>query len=74
VVSRQDFEPFVLRMSDGETHEVRHPECMAVGKTRVIVSDADADRVVHLWLVHVNAIEAMQAAKQQASVFRGFPG
>ena len=60
---RQPFEPFVLRMSNGESHEVRHPECMALGKTRIIVSYPDADRVVHLSLIHVNAIEAVQAAK-----------
>jgi hypothetical protein len=28
---RQPFEPFVIRMSNGETHEVRHPECLIVG-------------------------------------------
>ena len=60
---RQPFEPFILRMSNGEVHEVRHPECMALGKTRVIVSYPDEDRVVHLPLIHVDAIEAVQAAK-----------
>ena len=25
---REPFEPFVIRMSNGETHEVRHPECL----------------------------------------------
>ena len=62
-LNRQPFEPFVLRMSNGEIHEVRHPECMALGKTRVIVSFPEADRMEHLLLIHVNAIEAMQAAK-----------
>ena len=60
---RQPFEAFILRMSNGETHEVRHPECMALGKTRVVVSYPDEDRVVHLSLIHVNAIEALQTAK-----------
>jgi hypothetical protein len=60
---RQPFEPFVLRMSNGEVHEVRHPECVALAKTRIAVSFPEQDRIVHLALIHVNAIEALQAAK-----------
>lgn len=26
---RKPFEPFVIRMSNGEIHEIRHPECPA---------------------------------------------
>ena len=62
-LNRQPFEPFVLRLSNGEIHEVRHPECMAIGKTRIAVSYPEQDRIVHLSLIHVNAIEALQAAK-----------
>ena len=61
-LSRQPFEPFVLRMSNGEVHEVRHPENLALGKNRLIVVDPTSDRAVHLALIHVNAIEALQAA------------
>ena len=63
-VKRQPFEPFVLRMSNGEIHEVRHPECVAVGKTRIAVSFPEQDRFVHLSLTHVNAIEALQTTLQ----------
>jgi hypothetical protein len=52
----------VLRMSNGEIHEVRHPENAALGKNRIIVVDPIADRAVHLSLIHVNSIEALQAA------------
>jgi hypothetical protein len=61
-LNRHPFEPFVLRMSNGEVHEVRHSECMALGKTRIIVSYPDVDQVVHLSLIQVNTIEALQAA------------
>jgi hypothetical protein len=62
-LNRQPFEPFVLRMSNGEVHDVRHPECVALGKNRIAVSFPEQDRFVHLSLIHVNAIEAVQAAK-----------
>lgn len=61
-LQRRPFEPFILRMSNGEAHEVHHPETLALGKNRLIVVDPRTDRAVHLALIHVNAIEALQAA------------
>jgi hypothetical protein len=58
---REPFEPFVIRMSNGETHEIRHPECAFVMKTRVIVYYPDDDRSVTCSLVHINSVEALQA-------------
>lgn len=61
-LTRRPFEPFVLRLSNGEAHEVRHPENLALGKNRLIVVDPNLDRVAHVSLIHVNSIEALQAA------------
>jgi hypothetical protein len=61
-VRREPFEPFVIRLSNGEVHEVLHPECVALTKTQVVVTYPEADRVVHLSLVHVNAVETLQRA------------
>jgi hypothetical protein len=60
---RQPFEPFVIRMSNGEAHEVRHPECVALGRTRIAVSFPEQDRFIHLSLTHINAIESVQATR-----------
>ena len=43
---REPFEPFVIRMSNGEVHEIRHPECAFVMKSRMIVYYPDDDRSV----------------------------
>ena len=56
------FEPFVLRLSNGEEYEVRHPENVAVGKTRLAIVYPEADRFIHVSLIHVNSIEALQIA------------
>lgn len=61
-LDRRPFEPFALRLSNGETHEVRHPENVAIGKTRLVIVYPEADRFVHVSLIHVNSIEALQAA------------
>ena len=63
-LQRTPFEPFVLRLSNGEVHQVRHPENVAVAKTRIAIAYPEADRIVHCSLVHINSIEALQAAPQ----------
>ena len=57
---RQPFEPFVIRMSNGEVHEVRHPECIAVGKSRIAITDPRDDRYAVCSLIHVVSIEYLQ--------------
>ena len=57
----EPFVPFVIRMSNGEVHEIRHPECVLVMKTRLIVYYPDDDRSVTCSLIHVNSVEALQA-------------
>jgi hypothetical protein len=61
-VRRQPFQPFVIRMSNGEVHEVRHPECVIVLKTKIVVGYPDDERTVHCGLIHVNRVEALQPA------------
>jgi hypothetical protein len=51
-----------MRLSDGETHVVRHPENIAIGKTRLAIVYPEMDRFVHLSLIHVNSIETLRAA------------
>jgi len=34
---REPFEPFLIRLADGRSLEVRHPEFVAVGKRRIVV-------------------------------------
>jgi hypothetical protein len=61
-IRREPFEPFVIRLSNGESHEIRHPECVAITKSKVIVTYPEEDRVVHATLIHVNAIETLEHA------------
>ena len=59
---RQPFEPFELWLSNGEHYQVRHPEVIAVGDRRIAIVDPVSDRFVHVALVHINSIEALQTA------------
>jgi hypothetical protein len=59
-LTRRPFEPFELRLSNGEVYSVRHPEVVAIGKNRLAVVEPETDRFVHIALIHVNSIEALQ--------------
>ncbi len=61
-LNRRPFEAFLIRLSNGETHEVRHAENVALAKTRIIVTYPEVDRVVHIGLIHINSIETLQNA------------
>jgi len=56
--SRAPFRPFEVRLSNGEVHQVRHPENVAMGKNRIVIVDPETDKVVHTTLLHVNGISA----------------
>ena len=62
LLRQEPFQPFVIRLSNGESHEVRHPECAALAKTKVIVTYPDEDREVFCAFVHINAVEMLQRA------------
>ena len=38
---RQPFEPFSIRLADGRSVEVRHPETLAVGQRRAVLIQPD---------------------------------
>jgi len=59
-VRREPFQPFAIRMSNGEMHEVHHPECIVVGKNKAVVYHAEDDRFVFCALIHINTVEMLQ--------------
>jgi hypothetical protein len=61
-LNRRPFEAFELRLSNGESYQVRHPEVVAIGKNRIAIVDPETDYFVHVALIHVNSISALQAA------------
>jgi hypothetical protein len=44
---RQPFDPYVIRLADGRSLSVPHPDSVALGKRRIIV--IDNDDVVSRW-------------------------
>ena len=61
-LARRPFEPFLVKFSNGDSYEIRHPENVIVMKSRIIVGYPETERVVHCGLIRVNSIEALQHA------------
>ncbi len=59
-INHQPFEPFMLKLSNGDTFEVRHPENIALTKTKILLGYPETDRAVHVALIHINSIGALQ--------------
>jgi hypothetical protein len=62
LLSRRPFEAFVVPLSSGEVHAVRYPGCAALTRTRLVITDPDADRIVVCSLLHVASVDLVQPA------------
>jgi hypothetical protein len=63
---RQPFEPFRIRLTDGSTYEVRHPELILVGRRSAVVGVTETDQQPPLYdryttvaLVHIVRLEPL---------------
>ena len=59
---RGGFRPFVVRLSDGRSFAVPHPEFIAVGRHAVVVVDKDGDPV-YIDPLHIVSIDEKSAVK-----------
>ena len=62
LIDKRPFEPFVVHLSSGEVHSVCYPSCAALTRTRMAISDPDADRIVVCSLLHVTSVEMLRTA------------
>jgi hypothetical protein len=58
LLRQQPFQPFAVKMSNGETFEVRHPEMAALLKSNIIISKSDSDEFEICSLLHVANVKA----------------
>ncbi len=61
-LNKRPFHPFVIKLSNGDDFEIRHPENVAIGKTRIAITSPEIDKFSHVGLVHINSIEELQTA------------
>jgi hypothetical protein len=66
LLRERPFRPFHLHLSNGRTHEVRHPELVVVGRTTAIIGNPAPDfpqptfdDYTIITLLHVNDVELL---------------
>ena len=62
LLRRQPFDSFQIRMTNGDTHIVSHPETALLTGNRLYVYVQETDRMVILSLLHIAAIAMLQPA------------
>jgi len=59
---RGGFRPFVLRLTDGRSFPVPHPEFIAVGRHAVVVVDTEGDPV-YIDPLHIVSVDEKSAKR-----------
>lgn len=60
VLSREPFEAFRIRTSDGHHYDVLNPHLVAMTKSRLYVAIPASDRGVIVSYLHITAIETIE--------------
>ena len=61
LLKNQPFQPFEVRLTNGDVHLVKHPECVVITKSRLVIADLDADRIAICALLHVASLSLVHS-------------
>jgi len=61
---RAPFLPFRLKLSNGDSYDIFHPEFLLLGKNLAVVYNDAEDKFAFVSLVHINNIETLEAVGQ----------
>ncbi len=62
MLRQQPFAPFEVRLSNGDVHEVRHPENAVLLKSNLFIGFPERDSFVLCALSHVLSVQPLQRA------------
>lgn len=60
MLAREPFEPFRLRLTSGDSYEVRDPQGVALMKSRMFVALPRGDGWTFISYLHIAAVESLQ--------------
>jgi hypothetical protein len=64
---RRPFQPFEVRMSNGDIHQVRYPDFAFVLRTNFVIGDPDADNLVICALDQMASVQFPQAVSGESA-------
>ena len=59
LLHRQHFQPLEVRMSNGDVHQIRHPEMAFLLRSTVILGSPESDNFEFFSLLHVVDVKAI---------------
>jgi hypothetical protein len=59
LLRHKPFQPLEVRMSNGDVHQIRHPEMALLLKSNIIFGSAESDKFEFLSLLHVVDVKAI---------------
>ena len=59
LLARRPFEPFEVRLTNGDVHIVKHLECVAITRARLVIADPETDRIAICALLHVVSLSLL---------------
>jgi hypothetical protein len=62
ILQKEPFEPFRIRLSSGDSYEVRDPSSVALMKNRAFIALPDGERWTFCSYLHITAVESLSAA------------
>jgi hypothetical protein len=62
LLQRQPFEPFEVRMTNRDIHQIRHPENAWLAGSRLYIHYPGTERVALCSLLHIATVEMLQHA------------
>lgn len=70
-LSRDPFEPFLIRSSSGEGYAIANPHLVALMKSKVFIAFPNSDRWTELSYLHVAALESLTNGHAKRTRRRG---
>jgi hypothetical protein len=62
LLQRRPFEAIEIRLTNGEKHQVRHPEMALLLRSRIVIAVPESDRMIICPLLHIASVETLQSA------------
>jgi hypothetical protein len=68
LLDARPFQPFAVQLSSGVVHPVRYPGCAVLTRTRMVITDPDADHINVCSLLHIVKVEMLSGSEPVGSV------
>lgn len=62
LLRRQPFQPFEVRMSNGDAHQVRHPKMALLLRSNLVLGSPESDDFIFCFLLQVAEVKALPMA------------